>query len=1361
MADFLLGLDAGSRGVRCSLVPIDGGPVTSAMRDWRPKAAPRAAFFAFDMDPAQCWRLLSETVREAMARARVTPSQIAGMAASGMRFSLVVIDEEGRTLFAVPNQDARAAEQAMKLSDDFGPTFRRRTGHWPTPIFMAPRLQALMTGAADLVARATCALSLSDWIGYKLTGATLTNPAQAGATLLFDLHARDWAWDLIDQLSIPRRLLPMVRESGTQLGGLLPSAAEALGLLAGTSVAMGGADTQCALLGVGATAPGQLGIIAGSTTPLQLVMDSPAASDESRLWTGHHAVPHAWVLESNAGPMGDTLDWFAATLYAGSPDGVARFMAEATRSDVGAGGMAFCSSARVMNAMEMNLPINTLSFSQVEFGDGNDPRGRLSRAVLEGMAHAIRENVNELMAAADSQQPDTRIAGGTTRSKSWMQMLCDVLDRSLLVSLEPLTSGLGAAVCAGTGAGVFPGLAEGASRLSRLQQLTPDPERASRYHELSNDWGRLRRARASTDPLAAGLVLQHMMEQPLDDQPRWDPLPRPLRILATSDLDPNVLTMLGELGRVDHSGYRQALRLLAGDELVEALEGYDVFITEVDIVDTDALLRLPRLRVIAACRGTAVNLDLAACTALGIPVLCTPGRNAQAVADITVAFMLMLSRSLVEANAFLRKPGGEAGDMGRQGQAHGELQGQELGNKTVGLIGLGSVGRAVVRRLQPFGVRVLVHDPYLEPEKIYAEGAEPVPIEQLLETSDFVSLHAAVTDETRSMMDAERFAQMKPGACFINTARGALVDEEALLAALSSGRLAGAGLDVFAVEPPAADHPLLALPNVLATPHIAGNTVDVARHQGLMVAEDLRRMAEGRPPLHVLNPETLGSFSWDGDRPPADARAIADLAFRPRPAVTDLQQEMPRPVTRSTTVVGSATASGFATASGSVTVAEQETAPESKVEPGSTKERVRLVLELFLSRIVLDERLQEFAAEHTVSSHYFLKDLDLEFHIGFRQGKAHAALGPPPEHADVRLKAKAENLDAILTGRMGGNRAAMTGKLSFSGDIALAMSMQKIQPDLIRLYSAAREETGGIDFSVVATLPAASPGVAAEPGVPAEPGAPAEPGGTPSPHDAAIPGSATSPGAGVSSQAGMPAPAAEAAEQPAPAAPSLAHASYSVGATAETQGLRDEMTRVTGELLAANLITATGGNVSVRIPGTSEALITPSQLYKGELTSAMMVRIDLEGNGLDADALAPSSERQLHCEIYEARPDVEAVIHAHPTYATILTMADVPFLPVTTEAAFLGDIPRVPFTMPGSVELAEAVRQALGDGMAVLMQNHGLVVAASSLRHAADTAEVIERVAQMIWGCYALGKEPSALPADILDLLREVGHMIA
>ncbi len=1249
MPRYLLGLDAGTGSARALLVDVESGRTAVAVRPWSHMPVSEGGGWAYDFDVERNWLLLVEAVREVLQRATAVPAEVAGIAATSMRHNLVLL-RDGQAVFAVPNQDARPSAEAMEMAAGRGEAFYRSTGRWPTPIFLLPRLKWLAVHHPEWLEGAR-ALSIGDWVAFRLCGEVATDFSQAGESMIFDLHGREWMWAWIDELGLPRSLFPPVLPSGTLLGKLTPAAAGELGLPPGTPVATGGADTPCALLGLGTLRSGEVALIAGTTTPVQAVVDRPILDPDRRLWTGLHVLPDRWVVESNAGAMGEPLEWLAGLLYPDSPRPVAKLMAEAARARPGAGGLLSTFGAQVFHASAMGLPVGSITLCHfLKDADGLSRRRNLVRAVLEGMACALRANLEQISALAGTPS-SIYLGGGMSHSPFWGQLLADVLGRPLLISEVAEASALGAAICAGAGAGVFRDLAEGSEKLARTRSVAPAEEAAQTYVGVYAGWQSLRASQAASCETAAGLVLQTLAEErPGTARPaRFRP-----KMFVTAQVDEESLARLRRLGEVEYAPYRETLRVLTGEDLVEALQGAHVLVTEVDVVDLEALERLPDLRVVISCRGRAVNVDLAACTALGVPVLHTPGRNADAVADLTVALMLALLRKLIPADDFLRRPGGEAGDLSRMGQAHKAFLGRELWGKTVGLVGLGAVGRAVARRLSPFGVRLLAYDPYLRPGEAEEVDAEAVSLERLLSESDIVSLHAPVTEETQGLIGREGLARMKPGAFLVNTARAALVDEEALLEALRSGHLAGAALDVFSIEPPASDHPLLALDSVIATPHIGGNTEEVAAHQGRMVVEELERMLAGEKPHHILNPEALEGFSWEGPRRPVERAALEALSPRTGPAVSDLQQAAAPPLPE----------------------------PASTPPPSAGgRSQVERILRLFCEKAREDAALNAFAAKRQAITHYTLTDLGLEFHIGFQEGRVVADVGAPPKPAEVRMKATAETLDGIFTGRVSGTKAAMSGKLAFSGDVRLAMGLQRIQGDLIRLYTAAREEAGGIDFSALV-----SPG------------------------------------------------------QP----------------PAGSEDPRPEMVQVIGELYQLGLITATGGNVSARIVGREECWITPSRLYKGDLRPEMMVRIDFAGNALDEGAPAPSSERAVHTELYRARPEVGAVIHAHAPYATALALSGRPFLPVTTEAAFLGKVPVVPFIMPGTRELAQAVVKAMGKSPACILQNHGVVVAAGTLRRAADLVEMLERTAQLILACYAVGKRPAVLPKEVARMLGEM-----
>jgi autoinducer 2 (AI-2) kinase len=221
--------------------------------------------------------------------------------------------------------------------------------------------------------------------------------------------------------------------------------------------------------------------------------------------------------------------------------------------------------------------------------------------------------------------------------------------------------------------------------------------------------------------------------------------------------------------------------------------------------------------------------------------------------------------------------------------AYSKLRGRELWHKTLGLVGLGAVGLGVARRVRPFGTRVIAFDPYVDIERAALAGVEIVSLDELLAQSDFVSLHAPVTEETRGLIGKSQLERIKQGAFLINTARSALVDEAAMLESLRAGRLAGAATDVLSVEPPGSDSELLATDNLIVTPHIGGNTEEIAGHQGQIIVEDLARLLRDGRPRFALNPEVARELDLEVPRAQPDAETLeklAELAKGPGPSVT-------------------------------------------------------------------------------------------------------------------------------------------------------------------------------------------------------------------------------------------------------------------------------------------------------------------------------------------------------------------------------------------------------------------------------------------------------------------------------------------
>jgi glyoxylate reductase len=276
---------------------------------------------------------------------------------------------------------------------------------------------------------------------------------------------------------------------------------------------------------------------------------------------------------------------------------------------------------------------------------------------------------------------------------------------------------------------------------------------------------------------------------------------------------------------------------------VQLAQGGDAQIwvpTILDVVDEDLLSQLPRLKHVASYGVGTDHLDLAALKRLGIAVSNTPGVLTEACADMTFALLLASARRVCEGDRFVRSGRWNDQDMSR-------LLGSEVHGKTLGIVGFGRIGQAVARRAAAFAMPVL----YSSPRETTAAGARRVPLDELLATSDFVSLHCPLTSQTRGLMSRERIRHMKKGAILVNTARGAVVDEAALAEALQDGHLGGAALDVFEEEPRVPEH-LKRLENVVLTPHLGSGSRDTREAMAAMVVDDIERVASGLAPLHPV-----------------------------------------------------------------------------------------------------------------------------------------------------------------------------------------------------------------------------------------------------------------------------------------------------------------------------------------------------------------------------------------------------------------------------------------------------------------------------------------------------------------------------
>lgn len=313
------------------------------------------------------------------------------------------------------------------------------------------------------------------------------------------------------------------------------------------------------------------------------------------------------------------------------------------------------------------------------------------------------------------------------------------------------------------------------------------------------------------------------------------------RILITDDLSAQGLALLESAGDVTYD----VVKGVTPENLAQHIPGYDGLIVRSSVdVTAQVLAAANKLKVIGRAGAGVDNIDVDTASKRGIIVMNTPGANTIAAAEHTMALLLALCRHVPEAHYTLQK----TGQWDRK-----RFIGRQLHGKTIGIIGMGRIGAQVASRCQAFGMKVLTYDPYLSNDLARELKVNRVDLDELLTSSDFISLHTALTSQTRRIISAKTIAKMKDGVRLINAARGALIDENDLAEAIQSGKIAGAALDVYSQEPLPADSPLHKLDNVILTPHLAASTMEAQRDVSLQIIDQMLNALRGLDFCNAIN----------------------------------------------------------------------------------------------------------------------------------------------------------------------------------------------------------------------------------------------------------------------------------------------------------------------------------------------------------------------------------------------------------------------------------------------------------------------------------------------------------------------------
>jgi sugar (pentulose or hexulose) kinase len=483
MDAYYLVFDAGTGAGRCAVVDQNGGGLYTAYQEWEYERDPIYTK-GIQFNAEHFINTLWDVGQEALKGSGISGNHIRGVTVTSLREGVLFLDARRNEIYAGPNFDDRAEEEGALLHQECGPEIYFTSGTYPPEYGYAARVKWFQKNHPKVYEKIDKILTFGDWVVWKLCGEFVAEPSLASSSGLFGVRHLAWSGSLCNELGINRKWLPPVVASGKVAGSLTPEAAELIGIPADIPVIVAGGDTQCALLGMGLTKPGQTGCVAGTTSPVQRITSKPVFDPQMHTWTNCYLLPDLWCLESSAIVTGLSIRWLRDSLCPGLD--YEQMNTLCASAPVGSKGTQAFLGAEVMDMTKYKGTWRGGFLFNAPPGDFG--LGEIIRASWESIAYSILGNVEQITRICKSKVDELHICGGQTASKIVMQIIADVLGISLIVHSNQC-SVLGAAVCAAFGDHQYSSLVEAVQNMTAEgEPIVPDLGNHKTYKDHYQLW---------------------------------------------------------------------------------------------------------------------------------------------------------------------------------------------------------------------------------------------------------------------------------------------------------------------------------------------------------------------------------------------------------------------------------------------------------------------------------------------------------------------------------------------------------------------------------------------------------------------------------------------------------------------------------------------------------------------------------------------------------------------------------------------------------------------------------------------------------------------------------------------------------